>query len=203
MQIWHIVSKSPHQDCLSNDSNSQPKQILAVQHHQLYKQVKALEVFCHFHPPLRLWNIDPFCWLKKKRIQAFETKCMRKSFHINLLLGAEDQRLGAEQDQLPCWSTWTSSGNCQETETCKFRANHPSGHLGQWAKPWSAEEMLDGHRQRVDNPAHARTAYMDFRHKRLEEDVCWIVSHVSPTTQSVEGLNWTNIIIDTEPPLRL
>ena len=28
------------------------------------------------------------------------------------------QQLGAEQDQLPCGSTGTSSGNCQETETC-------------------------------------------------------------------------------------
>ena len=30
--------------------------------------------------------------------------------------------LGAEQDQLPCGSTGTSSGNCQETETCMVRA---------------------------------------------------------------------------------
>ena len=34
------------------------------------------------------------------------------------LLGAQDQRLGAEQDQLPCGSTGTFSDNCQETETC-------------------------------------------------------------------------------------
>ena len=35
-----------------------------------------------------------------------------------LLLGAQDQQLGAEQDQLPCGSSGTSSNNCQETETC-------------------------------------------------------------------------------------
>ena len=29
---------------------------------------------------------------------------------------------------------------------------HPSGHLGEWATPWSAEEMMDGQRQRVDIP---------------------------------------------------
>ena len=55
------------------------------------------------------------------------------------LLGAQDQRLGAEQDQLPCGSTGTSSGSYQETETCMVRAchtprqppqNHPSRHLG-------------------------------------------------------------------------
>ena len=43
-----------------------------------------------------------------------------------LLLGAQDQRLGAEQDQLPCWSAGTSSGNCQETETCISHATTAS-----------------------------------------------------------------------------
>ena len=60
----------------------------------------------------------------------------------HLLLGPRDQRLGVEQDQLPCRSTEISSGNCQETESCMFQAchtprqplqNHPSGHLGGWA----------------------------------------------------------------------
>ena len=36
----------------------------------------------------------------------------------HVLLEAQDQRLGAEQDQLPCGPAGTSSGNCQETETC-------------------------------------------------------------------------------------
>ena len=40
----------------------------------------------------------------------------------HLLREAQDQRLGAEQDQLPCGSTGTSSDNCQETETCMVRA---------------------------------------------------------------------------------
>ena len=31
--------------------------------------------------------------------------------------------------------------------------DHPKGHLGGWATPWSAEEMLDGQSQRVDIPA--------------------------------------------------
>ena len=60
-----------------------------------------------------------------------------------------------------------------------------------WATPWSAEEMLDGHHQRVDIPAHARTAHKVLLQKRLEEDLCWIVPHVAPTTQSVKKLNWT------------
>ena len=87
-------------------------------------------------------------------------KLVRISYHA--------QRLGAEQDQLPCGSTGTSSGNCQETKVCMVQAchtprqplrNHPSGHLGEWAMPWSAEEKLDGQHQRVDIPAHVRTAH--------------------------------------------
>ena len=42
----------------------------------------------------------------------------------HLLLGTQAQRLGAEQDQLLCWSTGTYYSNCQETETCMARARH-------------------------------------------------------------------------------
>ena len=61
-----------------------------------------------------------------------------------LLLGAQDQRLGAKKDQFPCWSTGKSVGNCQERKTCMVRAchtprqpfqNRPSGHLGGWSTP--------------------------------------------------------------------
>ena len=105
---------------------------------------------------------------------------MHEESSLYLLLGAQDQQLGVEQDQLPCRSTGTSSGNCQETETCMVRAchtprqplqNHPSGHLGGWAIPGLAEEMLGGQRQRVDFPAHARTAHNGLLQKRLEEDL--------------------------------
>ena len=50
--------------------------------------------------------------------------------------------------------------------------NRPSGHLGGLATPWSADEMLDGQRQRVDIPVRARPAHSDLLHKRLEEDLC-------------------------------
>ena len=126
------------------------------QHYQLHKPVQVVQVSCHLHTPLWLWNMDPACWLKKKkkRIQAYETKCLRKfpcisylehktNGWINFLLG--------QQDQLPFGSAETFSGNCCETETCMVWAchtsrqplqKHPSGHLGGWATLWSAEEML-------------------------------------------------------------
>ena len=45
----------------------------------------------------------------EKRIQAFETKFMRKLRY--LLLGAHDQQLGAEKNQFPCGSKKTCSSN--------------------------------------------------------------------------------------------
>ena len=44
---------------------------------------------------------------------------------------------------------------------------------------------------RVDIPAHARTTNKGLLQKRLEEDLCWIVPHIPPTTKSVKELNWT------------
>ena len=56
-----------------------------------------------------------------KKDPGFRNQKLEKTFR-HLLLGAQDQRLGAEQDQLPCGSTETSSGNCQETKTCMVQA---------------------------------------------------------------------------------
>ena len=50
--------------------------------------------------------------------------------------------------------------------------NHLSWQPGEWATPWSAEEMLVGQCQRVDTTAHTRTAQNGFPQKRLEEDLC-------------------------------
>ena len=52
--------------------------------------------------------------------------------------------------------------------------------------------MLDGQDQNADIPAHAQTAHNDLLQKRLEGDLCWIVPHVPPTTQLVNGLDWLN-----------
>ena len=95
---------------------------------------------------------------------------------LHLLPGAQDQRLGAEQDQLPCWPTGNPSGTCQKKETRMVRIcwprqplqNHPSGHCEGWATPWSAEQLLGGHRQRVDIPAQARIAAVASRSKDLK-----------------------------------
>ena len=140
----------------------------------------------------------------KVLIQAFETKCMTKLLNIFYLEHKTNNWVWSEFYFFVHWSTGTSSGNCQEMETCIVWAcltplqppqNHPSGYFGGCATPWAAEEMLDGHHQRVDISAHARTAHKGLLQKRLEEDLCWIIPHVPPMTLSVKGLNWTELIV--------
>ena len=80
----------------------------------------------------------------------------------HLLLGAQDQQLGAEQDQLPYGSTGTSSCNCQEMETCMVQAshmsqqplqNHPSGHLGEWrCRGWQRKCCMDNIKESTSLP---------------------------------------------------
>ena len=83
-------------------------------------------------------------------------------------------------------SEGSCSGNCQKTETGMVRAchtphqplqTHPSWHLGGWATPWSAKEMLDGQGQRVNIPAHARTAHKGLLQEMTERGS--LLNHLS------------------------
>ena len=58
---------------------------------------------------------------KKKSIQAFRNQVHEEASSY-LPLGAQDQRLDAELDRLPCGCTGTSSVNCRDRETCMVRA---------------------------------------------------------------------------------
>ena len=59
--------------------------------------------------------------------------------------------------------------------------NHPSGQLGAWAMPWSAEEMLDGQRQEVDIPDHAGTAQDGLPRRKDCNRISAESSRVSPS----------------------
>ena len=65
--------------------------------------------------------------------------------------------------------------------------------------PWSAEEMLDAQRQRVNILAYARTTHDGLPQKRLKKDLSWIVLHVS-WHPIIKGLNWTEPIPHPQPP---
>ena len=100
---------------------------------------------------------------------------------------------GAGARSTSCRPTWTSSGNCQATEFRMVWAcyvpwqplwNHPSERLGGWATLWSTEKMLDSQCQRVNLPAHARTAYNLLQKKNPtgSEDDLYRIVHLSPPT---------------------
>ena len=57
--------------------------------------------------------------------------------------------------------------------------------------PWSAEEMLDGQHQRMDNPARARSTHKGLLQKRPEEDLCCSVPPVFPDDPIGQGTELT------------
>ena len=161
----------------------------------LIQQVQVVQV-CNLHL-LWLWGTDPARWLRKEF--RLSRPSARESFSASPTWGTRPTT-GCGARLTPCRPIGTSSGNCEETETRMVRAchtprqpvqNHPSGHLGGWAMPWSAEEMLDGQHQRVDNPAYAKTAHDGFLQKRLEEDLCWIVPRVP--RRPYQSRDWTEL----------
>ena len=88
---------------------------------------------------------------------------MPEKTSLHLSQGAQDQQLGAEQDQLPCGPRGTSNGSLDiYVMHHDHTSKHPSGL-------WSAEEMLGGQCQRVYTPAHPRTSHNGLPQKRLEE----------------------------------
>ena len=74
--------------------------------------------------------------------------------------------------------------------------NHPSGHLWGWVMLWWAEEVLDGHNQRVKVPSHSRSAYKGLQKVGGGGGGGSLLSHPScspnyPISQGTE-LNWTD-----------
>ena len=125
------------------------------------------------------------CLLTLKKVSRLSRPTALGNFSASPMW-SRHQRLGAEQDQLPCGSIETSSRNCQKMSnlhgsrmSCARKPlwNNSSGYIGWWATPWSAEEMLYGQRQRLDIPAHARTAHNGLPQKRLEMYLCQILPH--------------------------
>ena len=97
-----IVKDLQTDSCISN-TNRRVKQ----------KQGNVGRVSCCLQPSLWLWDMNPD---SDKKMHAFKTQVPEET-STYLLLGAQDQQLGAQQDQLSCAPTGTPPGNCQETET--------------------------------------------------------------------------------------
>ena len=75
--------------------------------------------------------------------------------------------------------------------------DHPSGHLGGWARLWSAEEMLDGQRQRVNIPVHAKTAHKGLLQKKNSKKISAESSLTSPRRAN-RSRDWTELMFATD-----
>ena len=150
-----------------------------------------------------VWKVKTYTYLKMIFWKAYMRWHSKRSAWGNFsasLLGIQDQRLDAEQDQLPCGPQFWQlprDGILHGSTPRQPLQNHPLGHLETRATPWSAEEILDRQHQWVDIPAHARTDHNGLLQKRLEEDFCWIVCHVSRRpnrSRDWTELNWTDVL---------
>ena len=83
---------------------------------------------------------------------------------ISFLVGPQEPPLATVKRQKLAWFGYVTPHQPLQ--------NYPSGHLGGWGMLLQAEEMLNGQHQRVDIPAHARTAQKSLLQKRLKEDLC-------------------------------
>ena len=87
MQVWHLFSSS-HQDFRSNGKNGQTRQLLAAQHHQLRKQVQALQV--SLLPPSSSMPVKqgPCSLILKKKDPGFRNQVPEET-SPHLQLGAQ------------------------------------------------------------------------------------------------------------------
>ena len=165
--MWYLLNRSPHQDFPSAMAAMSGlnriwrcNTISFTSKFKLYKSL-VTSILLHGCETWTLLADSPK--KKKKKILAFETKCMRNLLPIYLehktndCLWSQINFLVGPQESL--------LATVKETDTCMVRAchtlrqpiqNYPSEHLGRWATPWSADETLDGQHQRVDSPANAR-----------------------------------------------
>ena len=107
----NMLSGNPYQTCLGS---CQTKHDLALQYHQLRTQVQAVHVSCHRHPPQWLWNMNPACWVKKKKDPSdwgnlFATPCLQQKSNdwllgkINFLVGPQEPLLATVKRRKLAW----------------------------------------------------------------------------------------------------
>ena len=133
----------------------------------------------------------------ERRIQALETRCLRKLLRISYRkLKTNDyvrsllRSLVGPQEPPP--------GNCQATKAgvvwSRHEARHPlQNHHARHRRGWTQtrETTKEPVRkcQGLDGDDHPRPPVDGRQQNSLEEDGCFICSQVLPTTANVEGLS--------------
>ena len=136
----------------------------------------------------------------EEKIQAFETRCLGKllcvsyfEHKINNWCGARSTSLWVIRNllrQLSIDGNWHGLGMSRATAASPkppFKAPEISGNAMVGSRNCRMDSI------KMDISAHARTAHKGLQQESLEEDICWIVLHVPSMTQSVKGLNWTEL----------
>ena len=97
------------------------KRDMAVQHHQFASKFKLYKSLV---TSILLFGCETLTQLadSEEGIQTFVTKCLRKLLRISYLEHKTNDWVRSKINFFG--STGTSPGNCQETETCLFRACH-------------------------------------------------------------------------------
>ena len=84
VQRWHLLSRNPHQDCLSNGSNGKIKQDRRSNTINFASKLSCISLLSRPSSSMAVKH-RLFLLTLKKRIQAFETKCPRKLSRFSFL----------------------------------------------------------------------------------------------------------------------
>ena len=123
---------------------------------------------------------------ERERQRQADTAAETTEVH-NFLVGRQDPSWQLSRDE-----NLNGSGMSHATTASP---KHPSGHLSRReGDAVVGRGMLDGQRQRLQTLSKPELLTKASCKERLEEDHCWIVPSVPPTTQSVKELNWTEWI---------
>ena len=208
--LLYLKKKNPHQYHLSTGSDGQTKDDLASNTISFACKFKLYE---SLFTSILLYGCETWTLLadSDKKDPGFRGQVPEET-STHLLLGAQDHRLGAEQDQLPCGPTGTFSGNWRlalfEDHKPHLLQNCPSWHLGRR----SAEKMLDGERQRcLCN--HCCQMFLQPLFYVQTQNRHWRVVSNDKLSQSIECppmigikgvytyVSCTNLVITSETPL--
>ena len=172
-----------------------------MQHHQLHKQVKAVQVSCDLHS-LWLWNMDPACWLWRKRIEAFETKCLRKLLCIFYLEHKTNDRVqskinflaGLQEPLLATVKRWKRPwfGHVTRHDSL-FKTILQDTLEGGWRCGRQRKCWMVNIKEQTSLPMPDLLTRAPCRKdwKRISGESC----HIPVMIQSVKGLNWNEQIM--------
>ena len=141
-----MLSRNLYHDSLGIGSKGQIKQDLLKQNHQICQLVQLVQVSCHLHLPLCLWDMDPACQLRKgpkrSRPSAWGNFSVSPTWSSRPKTGVQSKIkffVGPQEPFLATIKTWKFTWLGQ-VYLCAWQPlqNHPSGHLEVWATPWSA-----------------------------------------------------------------